>query len=447
MRILTTTMCYPTPSRPDQGVFVQRRAAALARRHEVHVVAPQPWCPLLRRAEAKAKAGPGAGLMLTPAPPESAAGFSPGGFWSPAMPRPSAADDPSASCLPTTYPRMLSIPVLGWATDGAAFGACLQKEVRRLYRAGHPAFDLIDAHFEYPDGVGAYLAARKLGLPVVVTLRGKLASLARRPGRRTQIAAMLRGADGLIAVCASLARLACQVAGRDLDVAVIPNGVDTAVFHPLDRAAARAALGWDACGRYVLSVGHYQRLKGFDRLISIWPAVRRAAGDVRLVLVGSRRGERGFLPWLRRLARANGTADAVAFRDTVGPETLNLMYNAADLCVNASRSEGWCNAIAESLAAGTPVVATGVGGNAEQIRSGQTGLLVPDGDSDALAAGIVAALARAWDRAAIAAGGSARSWGQAATEATQVFERIVGHAGKRTERAQPLTDRMPVPQG
>lgn len=381
MRIVTTTMCYPTPDQPDLGVFVQRRAAALARMHDIQVVSPRPWCPLLRAKQ---------NFSVQDAP------------------------------LRAEYPRMFSIPMVGWATDGLAYARALERAARRL-----GPFDLVDAHFEYPDGVGAWWAARRLGIPVVVTLRGKLVSLSKKPFRRSRIAAMLRGSDALIAVSTSLARLAREVAGVDLPVTVIPNGVDSAVFHPVERTAARSALGWLSNPRYVLCVGHYQRLKGFDRLVSVWPAVRAAAGDVRLVLIGSRRGERGFYEQIHRAVSADGLQDCVSLLDPVKGAKLNLMYNAADLTVNASRSEGWCNAIAESLAAGTPVVATDVGGNREQIHSDWSGLVVPDGDAEALAAAIVAGLGRRWDRAAIAEHTHARGWEQVATEVSAVFERVI----------------------
>lgn len=386
MRVLTTTLCYPTPQRPDQGVFVQRRAAALARRCEVVVVAPQPWCPLLR-----------------PPPPTAH----------------SAASPPSPP--PVHYPRMFSIPGLGRVTDGLAYSRALCSAVRRLGRV-----DLIDAHFEYPDGVGAYLAARRLGLPVVVTLRGKLVALAASSIRRAQIKAMLRGADALIAVSANLATLARRIAGRDLPIDIIPNGVDATVFHPVERTAAKAALGWDRHAAYTLAVGHYQRLKGFDRLLAAWPAVRAANPDARLVLVGSRRGERGFYRRIRHAVASSGLNNCISLMDPVDPATLNLMYAAAAVSLNASRSEGWCNAIAESLAAGTPVVATDVGGNRAQVFSPELGLIVPDGDLQALARAISSALQRNWDRARIAAHGAARNWNQVAREVSAVFERTLG---------------------
>lgn len=391
MNVLTTTLCYPTPSHPDQGVFVQRRAEALARRPGVSlsVVSPQPWCPLLRHCE---------------------------------------RIEPQSEPLSAMYPRLFSIPMLGWATDGAAYARILSRVVARRRRAGLPPVDLIDAHFVYPEGVGAWLAGRRLGIPVVVTVRGKIVRLSRRAIRRMQIAAMLRGVDARIAVSRSLVGWVHRVGGGDLNVDVVPNGIRPDVYRLVDRQWARIALGWHQTAKYVLAVGHLQRLKGFDRLVAVLPALREALGDVRLILVGSRRGEWWFARRVRRMIeRCNREAGTtcVNFVGPVGGEQLNLLYNAADVMVNSSRSEGWNNAISEALGAGTPVVATNVGGNPEQIRSGELGIVVPDGDMDALAGALRSALVRSWNRPRIASLCGTRTWTHVAEEVHAVFDRVL----------------------
>lgn len=393
MRVLTTTLCYPLPNQPEQGVFVQRRATAVAARGaEVEVLVPRPWCPLLRRTQ---------------------------------IPR------GVAEPVPTRYVPMLSIPVLGWALDGLAFARVVEWHCRRAAAAGRP-FDCIDAHFEYPDAVGAWLAGRRLGLPVVATIRGKIVSLSRRALRRLQITSMLRGVDARMAVSRSLAAWVRRLAGSDLPVDVIPNGINAGVFHPMDRDAARAALGWPAHHPHILAVGHQQFVKGFDRLLAAAPAILDAVPTARFVLVGSRRGERWFQRRLeqtvRRLtgcSRPNASSPAILFHDPVPPEALNRMYNAADVLVCPSRSEGWCNAIAEALAAGTPVVATDVGGNTEQVFSPDLGLIVPDGDISAMSEAVVASLRTRWDRVGIASAGASRSWNHVADEVTRVFTRVL----------------------
>jgi len=380
LRILTTTLCYPTPAQPEQGVFVQRRAAGLnaLADNELRIISPQPWCPVLR----------GSG--------RTADGIEP---------------------LPVTYPRMFSVPVAGWATDGWMFSRVVAREA-----STRGPFDLIDAHFVYPDGVGAWLAGRRLGIPVAVTVRGKIVRMSRRAIQRLQIRAMLRGVDARMAVSHSLAKWVRDVAGSDLAVEVIPNGIDAATFHLVAQDRARSILGWDDNTRYLLSVGHMAYYKGFDRLLSVMPAIRRACGDVRLVLAGSDRGERGFKRQLSRLIEACGAVDVTG---PVDPQTLNLMYNAADVMVLASRGEGWCNAINEALATGTPVVTTDVGGNRQQICSTELGHVVPDGDANTLTSAVIDALSREWNQVLIAAHGSARTWTHVADQVQRVFERVV----------------------
>jgi teichuronic acid biosynthesis glycosyltransferase TuaC len=401
LNILTTTLCYPTPGHPDQGIFIQRRAEALAARPgiDLSVVAPQPWCPALRRCE---------------------------------------RIEPQDRPLPATYPRMISVPVLGWATDGLACAETLTRVLSRRRRAGLPPVDLLDAHFVYPEGVGAWLAGRRLGIPVVVTVRGKIVRLSRRAIRRMQIAAMLRGVDARIAVSDSLVYWIHKVGGSDLAVDVIPNGIRQDIYRLVDRQWARVAVGWNQSARYVLGVGHLQRLKGFDRLVAIMPALRAALGDVRLVLVGSRRGEWWFARNVRRtIDRLNRECGAgcIEFVGPVASDQLNLLYNAADVMVNSSRSEGWNNAISESLAAGTPVVATEVGGNPEQIRPNETGIIVPDGDLDTLIGAVRTALLRSWNRPRIATLGSARTWSAVAEEVQTVFDRVLATRALAAESA------------
>jgi len=385
VRVLTTTLCYPTPDHPEQGIFVQRRAQALAKMNhvEVTVVSPQLWCPGLR---------------------------------------PNYSYEDQSQPLPAKYPRMISVPIISRVTDGLSFARAIVKVIRAEQRAGRP-IDLIDAHFVYPDGVGAWMAGKRLGIPVVVTVRGKIVSLSRCAVRRAQIREMLQQVNGIIAVCESLAKWVREITGEDLPVEVIPNGIDTATYHRVDKDRARSLLGWHPRAKYLLAVGHLQKLKGFDRLVKALPAVRRSCGDVRLVLAGSNRGEKSFQRDLFKLIdqHNHGSIEYVGARQA---DELNLMYNAADLTVNASRSEGWCNAISESLAVGTPVVAMDVGGNREQISSPEFGYIVPEEKVHALADTVTTALSRQWNHSLIAAHGGQRNWQQVANDVCVVFKRL-----------------------
>jgi len=384
VNILSTTLCYPTPANPSQGVFVHRRLAAMARLTEVRVVCPVPYFP----------------------------------GWSAKPP-----DDLPDAVPPVDYPTMYYLPGVLKTLDATFFSLALRGRLRTL--RGRFPFDLIDAHFVWPDGVGAAMVAWKLGLPIVATVRGKIVSQARHVLRRRRIVAMLRSADGLIAVSNALAQQVRDLAGSALDVRVIPNGVDTDVFKPADPVAARQALGLSPAARYVVSVGQVREIKGFDRLVDVLPEVRRRAGDVRLVLVGPGIGETGYEHRVRRLIQRHGLQEAVGLVGPKDPETVARYLAAADVFALATRSEGWCNAIHEALAVGTPVVTTDVGGNRELVSSDDLGLLVPFGQPAALADALASALAGTWDRQAISATGGQRSWDQVAAETLSVIQEIL----------------------
>ncbi len=407
MSILSTTICYPNPRQPNLGIFVQHRLAALHARMPLQVVAPVPAFPVLR---------PRRSFPSCPPTNQRAGGHDMQG-------------------PPVHRPTMWYVPGALKSLDARWFvrtlEGCMQSD------ADLARCRIIDAHFVWPEGVGAWRVAARCNRPFVCTLRGKLVSQSHHAGRRAMIAEMLRRADALIAVSQSLATLACDVAERDLPIAVIPNGVDAAIFRrtapPAQMtghdAQAREALGWSARRRYVVAVGHLQEIKGFHRLIATWPRVLEQCDDARLVLVGGPTGARAYERILSRLAdEVNALRPGeptVVFAGAQPADEIARMLNAADAFALASDSEGWCNAIAESLACGCPVVVTEVGGNRELVRSPVAGTLVPLDDAAALGDAIVDALSRTWDRAQIAEAGGRRSWQQVAAECVDVYEPLL----------------------
>ncbi|MFQ5429087.1 MAG: glycosyltransferase [Phycisphaerae bacterium] len=395
MSIVSTTMCYPTPAAPTQGVFIARRLEAIHRLLPIQVVAPAPWFPFWRPAALSADAG-------------------------------SATE----TAPPVVRPRMLYVPGVMKRWDAGCYARAFRCALAAL-QAAEPV-RLIDAHFVWPDGVGAWRVASAAGVPFVCTIRGKLVSQLAAAPKRRRIVEMLRRADALIAVSRSLADLANAAADIDLRVRVIPNGIDRALFHRTERGRALPDGPAHPDARSVVSVGHLQALKGFHHLVEIWPEVRRESGDIRLILVGGDAGEPAYARRLRaRIDAVNarcsprGSAAAVSLLGRQPPQAIAKLLNAADLFALASRSEGWCNAIAEALACGCPVVATDVGGNREIVRDERLGLLVPPADRGALRDAVCRALARQWDRSHIARLGGQRDWQQVGRECVDVLESVL----------------------
>ena len=267
-------------------------------------------------------------------------------------------------------------------------------------------------------------------MPVLITLRGTEPLVARFRLRRPQLCFALRHADRVVAVAPSLAADAVALglpAGR---VRVIDNGVDPERFRPLDRAACRRALGLPAGDPLLVAVGMLAPRKGFHLVIEALPRLVPRFPGLRFAIVGGPGAEGAMEAELRALALQLGVADRVVFAGVQPRGELPVWYSAADVSVLASGHEGCPNVVLESLACGTPVVATPVG-SIPEILSGfargarqadpQAGLLA-ERTVPALAAALGDALARSWDREAVRARVAARSWQAVGREVMEEIE-------------------------
>jgi D-inositol-3-phosphate glycosyltransferase len=179
-------------------------------------------------------------------------------------------------------------------------------------------------------------------------------------------------------------------AGPDT-ISVVPCGVNLSLFRPIDREQARRHLGLNG-GNIVLFVGRVDPLKGLDKLLR---AIQRLGRPTQpdLVVVGGGEESADELAKLRSQCRELQIQDSVVFAGVVKHEDLPYYYSAADLSVVPSYYESFGLAALESLACGTPVVATRVGGIENVIRDGKNGYTVESNAPDELAAGIASALA------------------------------------------------------
>ena len=318
-------------------------------------------------------------------------------------------------------PRWRRFPKLGVFFDGYRYAA----RVARVLEGIRPEFDfdLIDAHWLYPDAFAAVRLGQWLGKPVVVTGRGSDVDefLFRWPVRRFARAA-LRGAAQLVALTRRHREKMIEAGAEAERIAVIPNGVDTALFCPGDRAEARQALGLPPDGVVLLSAGSIVHDKGYHHLLR---GLAMLGGEARLCIAGP--GD--YRGTLERLARECGVAERVTFLGRVAQGQMPLWYRAADLFCFGSYHEGCPNAVLEALACGTPVVSTDVGGIPDLVIVGCSGILFKPRSDEAFAAALRTALARPWDRADIAALGARRSWAHVAAEYFALFERLM--IGKR----------------
>jgi glycosyltransferase involved in cell wall biosynthesis len=263
----------------------------------------------------------------------------------------------------------------------------------------------------------------------LITLRGSIVRLAGYPLHRPQIRWALRSADRVLAVSDSLKRTAMSLGIPEEHIRVIPNGVDTEHFFPMDRAEARAALGLPADRTILLSVGGLNEGKGHHRIVEMMPALLRRLPNLLYVIVGGEQRGSSYRPVLTRLVRELGLEQHVLVAGERGHAEIPRWLAASDLFCLATRSEGWANVLLEALACGRPVVSTRVGGNAEIVTHPGLGILAPPGDDDAFRDAILEALARSWDPAALAAHARRHSWEVAADQVLEEFRGLVPNSG------------------
>ncbi len=407
LRLLTYTTLYPHAGAPNTGVFVENRLRHLVATGEVQslVLAPTPIVP---------------------------------GF---AMHNPEWAKWAGAHPVEQRYglrvehPKFILLPrgmnVAPWLLYLSSARA-----LARLLRAGH-RFDLIDAHYAYPDGVAAAWLGQRFRLPVTITARGS--DVTEIPAFRLPRRLLRRAfatADAVITVSAGLRDAVTALGVPPEKVAVLRNGVDLGGFRPTDRAAARAALGLD--GPTLLSVGHLIDRKGHDLVIE---ALAELPGW-RLLVVGSGPEQAA----LEALARSIGVEDRVRLVGQVPHAELPGYYTAADILVLASEREGWANVLLESMACGTPVLASPIPGNPEVVQERAAGLIMAERSARGIVIAAQDLAADPPDRAATRAYAERFSWEATSQGQLDLFRLILDRRRSRDERAHVAGSPNPYPR-
>jgi L-malate glycosyltransferase len=229
-------------------------------------------------------------------------------------------------------------------------------------------------------GLAAGVACRLRPAGIVVHIRDCLPdSTATRLIRRV----VAREADHVVAISEYVAeRFRIGIGGRDVPISVIDNPVDLERF----RVERREAATFPSSDPLLVMVGQISSWKGHDIAIRALYDVRRSHPQVRLLIVGeikfaeaaTRLDNRGYLAGLHRLARELRLEEAVEFAGE--RDDIPQIMASADAVLVPSVEEPFGRTVAEAMAVGTPVVATTVGGPAELIDDGITGLLAPPGE-------------------------------------------------------------------
>ncbi len=395
LKVLTFSTLFPSSVKPSHGIFVETRLRELLKsgRVESRVIAPVPWFP--SRHE---RWGDYAKFAAVPAREQR-------------------------NGLDVRHPRYLLLPKIGMTSAPLMLALGARAAVQQLIDEGFDP-DVIDAHYYYPDGVAAALLAKWFDKPLTITARGTDLNLIPQyalPRRMIEWAA--RRAAGSIGVCAALMDVLRGWGHEPAKLHTLRNGVDLERFRPLPPAAMRAELGVDG-DPLLLSVGHLIERKGHHIAIDALAELLPARPGARLVIIGEGE-ERAAL--LARAARL-GVADKVRLTGALANTELLKWYSAADVLLLCSSREGWANVLLESMACGTPVVATDIWGTPEVVAAPAAGRLVAERSGAAFAAGIQALLSAGVDRAATRRYAEGFSW-QATTEGQlALFQAVTGVA-------------------
>ena len=398
-RLVVYSSLFPSAAQPNAGLFIRERMFRVGSRVPMVVVSPKPWFPgqgLIRRLRRHYRPMPGKWEIQ--------------------------------DGITVLFPRFLALPGVLRGLDSLFMALGSYLTLRRLKREG---YNLIDAHFAYPDGHAAVRLGRWLGLPVTVTLRGTEVPHSQNATLRPKLQAVLRLADRVIAVSDSLRRLAMEL-GMPADKGiVVGNGVDTDKFQPVDRMTARARFGLPTQAKVLVTVGALVERKGFHRVLACMPELLQRHPDLHYLLVGGASPEGDMQAALRVQALRLGLIDRVHFLGPVRPEDLKWPLSAADVFVLATRNEGWANVLLEAMAVGLPVVATDVGGNREVVARDELGRIVPYGDQAALTRALDEALTRDWDRDAIRAYARENDWSERVERLLTLFGELAEAAERR----------------
>ncbi len=392
MKVLVFTGLFPNNVWPNHGIFIQQRMAHVAKlpQCDVRVVTPVPYYPPIPIG------------------------------WRSAYRKIVKQQDVQG--LRVDYPRYVMIPKIGMALQGILLFLSILPFVVRVKKEF--PFEIIDAHYLYPDGFAAILLGWWTRVPVVVSARGSdLNVFEGFPVIRRMLEWTLRRANAVITVSQALKVVATRLGVTSEKVSVIPNGVDSSKFFPIRKEEARTRIGLPLEKRkIVVSVGHLTPNKGFDLLIKTIGKLAEKSNEIPplLVIVGGG----AYMSVLESLVVRLQVESSVQLVGAVPHDQLLWYYNAADLVCLMSEKEGWPNVVLEALACGRPVLASRAGGIPEILTSSSVGTLV-ERNLPQLVQGMEKALKQEWDVLEIVEHSQMFSWTQTAQSVTDVLHSVV----------------------
>lgn len=380
MHVVTFTNLFPSQRFPRRGIFVQERLRAVLGTGAVSstVVALRPRLPF---ASTKQEF---------------------------------ALDD--MADVPVRYCGVPSFPKLSNWFDPFLWANAAQGAVQDALR-GRRSGSIIDAHFLYPDAAAALILGKRLGVPVIASARGSDVNV-KCEGMvvRRWVRWLINDSAALVTVSAALRARLIKHGFPAEKLNVIRNGVDISRFYRRDVEECRQFFG--VSGRVLAVVGHLLRDKGQHIAVE---ALEKLP-DATLLVVG----EGPEWEALHALARRLKVADRVIFTGNLSHLEMPMVYSAADATVLMSAREGMPNVVLESLACGTRVIATDVGGVTEVVDRAELGQIATERSASALVSAVHDLFSNPAEFRVIADCAASLSWGSVAMRQVALYDEVLG---------------------
>ncbi|MCA9469046.1 MAG: glycosyltransferase family 4 protein [Nitrospira sp.] len=275
-------------------------------------------------------------------------------------------------------------------------------------------FDLINAHWLYPDGVAAAWLARIMGVPLVLSGRGcDINVFLFQKYKRRSILHSLRQADRVTVVSEELKSLLLEAGVDNERVTVIRNGIDREIFSPRDKSNCVELLGLSPRSPTILFVGRLteEEEKGLRYLIFAIRELVQVRKEAILYVVG----DGPMLKPYEILVKKIALQAHIHFVGAKAHKDIALWIGACDVFCLPSIREGCPNVVLEALSCGRPVVASRVG-DVPKLVGKENGILVEPGNSHALFEALKIAVERKWEQGEICKSVSGLSWDVAASQ-------------------------------
>lgn len=390
LSVLVFSTLFPHKGEPMQGIFVENRLRHLINDVDIDatVIAPVPWFPFRNRIFGKYGRAARADLEET------------------------------RDGLTIYHPRYIVIPKIGMMLTPFFLARASLNMVRKLLRSG-AKFDLIDAHYLYPDCVSAARLAAELDIPFTATARGSdVTQIALMSGPKRMILQTCASAARIITVSKSLKDKLVAIGAEEQNISVLRNGVDSGKFCPSsqDRIKILGPLGLDSNAPIIMFAGWLIERKRVDIVIDAMVHLPKA----QAIIVG----DGPLHSALRSQTKALNLEARIKFVGQKNPAEMPEYFSVADVLCLPSEREGWANVMLEAMACGASIVARNVDGALELITEGAPGRLVDGDDPAQYAEAIDELLRQKTAREEIRSYALGYSWESTSARQMEIFQKI-----------------------